>query len=51
MAETYSNPSPDAPTEEAPSSAAAVALRWLIVGLPLAWGIFETLKKSLALFH
>ena len=24
---------------------------WLVVGLPLAWGIGETLKKSLALFR
>lgn len=23
---------------------------WLVVGIPLAWGIWETLKKSLALF-
>jgi hypothetical protein len=23
---------------------------WLVVGIPLAWGIWETLQKSLALF-
>ena len=25
--------------------------RWLVVGLPLTWGIIQTLHKSLALFH
>lgn len=29
----------------------ALLLGWLVVGLPLAWGIWETFKKSLALFH
>ena len=24
---------------------------WLAVGLPLAWGVWQTLQKSLALFH
>ncbi|MGI4789169.1 MAG: MFS transporter small subunit [Janthinobacterium lividum] len=40
MAENYSN-----------SSLGVLVFRWLVVGLPLAWGIIETLKKSLALFH
>ena len=30
---------------------ANLAIRWLVVTLPLAWGIIETLKKSLALFQ
>lgn len=30
---------------------AKLAIAWLIVGLPLAWGVLETFKKSLALFH
>jgi MFS family permease len=29
----------------------ALLLGWLVVGMPLAWGIWETFKKSLALFH
>jgi hypothetical protein len=29
----------------------ALAFAWLIVGLPLLWGVAETFKKSLALFH
>ena len=28
-----------------------VALAWLVVGLPLLWGVFETLKKAAALFR
>jgi hypothetical protein len=27
-----------------------VALAWLAVGLPLLWGVAQTLKKALALF-
>jgi hypothetical protein len=27
-----------------------LALAWLAVGIPLAWGVVETLKKALALF-
>lgn len=33
------------------NSPAAVAFAWLLVGLPLLWGIWETVKKSQALFH
>jgi hypothetical protein len=33
------------------NSSALLVFRWLVVGLPLAWGIIETLKKSLALFQ
>ncbi len=28
-----------------------LVFRWLVVGLPLAWGIIQTLHKSLALFQ
>jgi hypothetical protein len=28
-----------------------VALAWLVVSLPLLWGVLQTLKKSAALFH
>lgn len=33
------------------SSAARIAVAWIIVGLPLLWGVWETVKKSMALFH
>jgi hypothetical protein len=40
---------------ETPASTSNMGLRlicsWLVVGIPLAWGIWETLKKSLALFE
>ncbi len=28
-----------------------LVVAWLIVGIPLFWGVAETFKKSLALFH
>lgn len=28
----------------------AVVIAWLWAGLPLAWGVFETFKKTLELF-
>jgi hypothetical protein len=33
------------------SSSVAVAIAWLVVGVPLLWGVWETVKKSLALFR
>jgi MFS family permease len=38
-------------TQAASSSTLAVAGLWLVVGLPLAWGIWNTLVKALALFR
>jgi hypothetical protein len=38
-------------TTDAKTSTAQLALAWLIVGIPLCWGVLETFKKSLALFH
>ncbi len=32
------------------SSALKLALAWAIVGLPLAWGVYQTVLKSLPLF-
>ena len=29
----------------------AVAVAWLLVGVPLAWGVSQTFIKSLALFR
>ena len=28
-----------------------LALSWLWVGIPLAWGVFQTAQRSLALFR
>lgn len=33
------------------NTAPILVFRWLVVGLPLAWGIIQTLHKSLALFQ
>jgi hypothetical protein len=33
------------------SSRAAIALAWLAVGVPLAWGVSQTIAKSMALFR
>ncbi len=35
----------------ATSSAGLVFLAWLVVGLPLAWGVMQTLAKAMALFR
>jgi hypothetical protein len=37
-------------TESGKSSPVALALAWLAVGVPLLWGVSQTLIKSLALF-
>jgi hypothetical protein len=29
----------------------ALVLSWVAVGLPLAWGVMETLRKTMALFQ
>jgi hypothetical protein len=48
------NPQPNVST---PSTAAdtgsggSVVLAWLVVGLPLAWGVSQTFLKALALFN
>jgi hypothetical protein len=38
-------------TSSAPNQIAALIISWGAVGLPLAWGVFETLRKTLALFE
>jgi hypothetical protein len=30
---------------------ARLAVLWLLVGLPLAWGVFKTLQNAVKLFH
>lgn len=37
-------------TESGKSSPVSLALAWLAVGLPLGWGIWQTIVKSMALF-
>jgi hypothetical protein len=37
--------------ESGKSSPVAVAVAWLAVGIPLLWGVSQTLMKSLALFQ
>jgi hypothetical protein len=34
-----------------PTSPALIAAAWLLVGLPLLWGVLQTLKKAAALFQ
>jgi hypothetical protein len=38
-------------TETAKSSPVSITLAWLAVGIPLAWGVAQTIVKSLALFR
>ena len=38
-------------TESGKSSPVALALAWLAVGIPLAWGVSQTIVKSMALFE
>lgn len=33
-----------------PSSALQVIVYWAIVGLPLSWGVYKTVQKSVPLF-
>jgi hypothetical protein len=42
-----------APEASAPGGGQLVVLllSWTAVGLPLAWGVLETLRKTLALFQ
>jgi hypothetical protein len=41
-----------APSTRHPSSqVVTLVLAWTAVGLPLAWGVAETLRKALALFQ
>jgi hypothetical protein len=44
-----SNPKRD-PEKVKGNDTVKLALAWLAVGLPLAWGVVETLKKAMALF-
>jgi len=37
-------------TEAKPSSAAAIALAWLVVIIPAAWGVYNTALRAANLF-
>ena len=39
------------PEAAAASSGGSLALAWLFVGVPLAWGVSQTFIKALALFQ
>jgi hypothetical protein len=39
------------PARSGPTQLVVLVLSWSAVGLPLAWGVAETLRKALALFQ
>jgi len=39
------------PAARAPSSSARLVVSWLVVGIPLAWGVYATLQKAAQLFR
>lgn len=41
--------SPEPPAR--PTSAARLAFAWTLVGVPLAWGVYQVFVKSLDLFR
>ncbi len=44
-------PSDDSPSPASGSNLGLLIFSWLFVGIPLAWGVYQTLIKSMALFH
>jgi hypothetical protein len=38
-------------TDTRKSSPVSITLAWIAVGVPLAWGVSQTIIKSLALFN
>jgi hypothetical protein len=39
------------PPRSTPVNLVAVGLAWAAVGIPLAWGVFQTILKASALFR
>ena len=39
------------PSDGAPAQWGLVALAWVLVGVPLLWGVWNTLLKAAALFR
>jgi hypothetical protein len=44
-------PVPSPPSEALATPLARVLAAWALVGTPLLWGVFQTLKKAWALFQ
>jgi hypothetical protein len=42
---------PPSSPEPPRSSAGLLLVAWLFVGIPLVWGVTQTLFKAMALFH
>ena len=42
---------PTSPPAPRRTTAMAVAIAWVVVGLPAAWGVYQTALKSKALFQ
>jgi hypothetical protein len=38
-------------TDEKKSPAALVLLAWIVVGVPLGWGVYNTVRNSMKLFQ
>ena len=38
-------------TNESAGNGVRILLYWLVVGIPLAWGVFKTIQKLPALFN
>ena len=47
---TDANTSPAPTTDPATTSPLLIAVAWLLVGIPLAYGLWQTLVKASALF-
>jgi hypothetical protein len=45
------NVQPEAPARRGAGNALLLVVSWLWVGVPLVWGVVETLRTSLALFR
>jgi hypothetical protein len=45
------DPQQSRPPEHSGGSAGVVLLAWLLVSVPLLWGVWQTIKKAAALFR
>jgi hypothetical protein len=45
------NVQPEAPATAAADNTLLLFVSWLWVGIPLTWGVLETIRTSLALFR
>ncbi len=48
---TMGRPAPASPAAPPTGQVIVLVLSWTAVGLPLLWGVAETLRKALALFQ